>query len=169
MSPASPRSCICWAGAALRHGYLPVWSFSPFPWAVWGILKFMSSLGCLNARPDTMGTSWHSERGGCAVFNSHLAGQWGEKWGQKKSRGSFPEEIPDLQVGKGCGGTSQPCSQEAKAMGSLLELEAVSCRGEETRERESPEHLLTAWRDQESAEEQRPPLSPYAQAARRLL
>lgn len=115
----------------------------------------MSSLGCLGTGAETMGISWYSERRVCAPFNSHLAGPRGEKWGQKKIRGSFPEEIPQLQVGKGCVGTSQPCSQEAKVMGSRLGLVRVSCGGEETRERKSPEHLQTSRGDQVSAEESR--------------
>lgn len=90
------------------------------------ILKFMSSLGCLSSGPDTMGMSWHSAHGVCVVFNCHLTGLWDEKWGKKKGRRSFPEQIPQPQAGEGRVGTSQPCSQEAKVMGSHLDMQAVS-------------------------------------------
>lgn len=75
---------------------------------------------------------------------------------KKKGRGSFPEQMPQPQAGKGCVGTSQPCSQETKLMGSCLELQAV-CWGEKKpgSGKKSLEHLLAALEDQGSTEEGR--------------
>lgn len=156
VAPASLQSCICWAGAVLGHRYLQVWSFSPFLWAVWGILKFMSSPGCLSAGPDTMGTLWHSERRVCVVFNSHLARLWGKQRGKKKVvvGGVFPEQIAQPQAGKGCVGTSQPCSQEAKVMGSRLELQAVNWGGKDEGEEKSGASSGSSGRPGEHREEQ---------------
>lgn len=86
---------------------------------------------------------------------------------KKKGRGSFPEQMPQPQAGKGCVGTSHPCSQETKLMGSCLELQAV-CWGEKKpgsgRKVWSISWQLWKTRGAQRMVEQHPPLSPCMQA-----